>query len=390
MADLSLLTHAGRFCIGGVLSCSAATPGSSLPSRNSSAAPPPVDTWVMRSTSPSARTASAVEPPPITVVAFFSPAMRLATLAVPAANGGHSATPMVPFQATVLAGASAASNDAAVSGPMSIMPHPDGIDPTSTTRWAAVSEKPSATTTSTGSRMSNWPRSSLAVGTHSSSTRDVPTSSPRASMNVAAMPPPTISVSTCGAMRWSTASLSDTFAPPNTAANGRAGDSNAAPSICSSRAISSPATAGRCAVTPTVEACARCAAPKASLTNRSASEASIREKSASFFSSPGWNLKFSSSSTPPGRSSPTARSTSGPTQSGAYSTRGPSSSASAWLPASSSARPPPRPPDGRGGSIGPPCTVGRAGNELLAATPRCASRRISQTSPAETGRCSRP
>ena len=167
----------------------------------------------------------------------------------------------------------------------------------------------------------------FAVGTHSSSTRDVPTSSPRASMNVAAMPPPTNSVSTCGAIRWRTASLSDTFAPPNTAANGRAGDSNAAPSICSSRAISSPATAGRCAVTPTVEACARCAAPKASLTNRSASEASIREKSASFFSSPGWNLKFSSSSTPPGRSSPTARPTSGPTQSGAYSTRGPSSSA---------------------------------------------------------------
>ncbi len=57
------------------------------------------------------------------------------------------------------------------------------------------------------------------------------------------------------------------FAPPSIAMKGRFGSESACPRYSSSFAISKPATAGRstCA-TPTVEACARCAAPKASLT----------------------------------------------------------------------------------------------------------------------------
>src|SRR5436190_1172101 len=81
---------------------SAATPGSSLPSRNSSEAPPPVDTWVSRSSMPA--TAATESPPPTTVTAPFLPASTsaVATARVPASNGGVSNTPIGPFQKMVL------------------------------------------------------------------------------------------------------------------------------------------------------------------------------------------------------------------------------------------------------------------------------------------------
>ena len=61
--------------------------------------------------------------------------------------------------------------------------------------------------------------------------------------------------------------LSLTFAPPSTTTSGRSGASMIERSVTTSRSSSRPATAGRRNwVTPTVEACARCAAPKASLT----------------------------------------------------------------------------------------------------------------------------
>src|SRR2546430_11036879 len=82
------------------LSSSAATPGSVLPSRNSSEAPPPVETWVISSAAPACSTAAAESPPPIMVVA---PALvRISSMAitalVPSAKAGISATPNVPFQ----------------------------------------------------------------------------------------------------------------------------------------------------------------------------------------------------------------------------------------------------------------------------------------------------
>src|SRR6202035_3799934 len=44
----------------------AATPGRTLPARNSSDAPPPVETWPMRSRTPAWRAAATVSPPPMT------------------------------------------------------------------------------------------------------------------------------------------------------------------------------------------------------------------------------------------------------------------------------------------------------------------------------------
>src|SRR5204862_7590421 len=64
-----------------------ATPGSTLPSRNSSAAPPPVERCVKRPASPACCTAATESPPPTTVTAPRAPASAIAraTPRVPAA-----------------------------------------------------------------------------------------------------------------------------------------------------------------------------------------------------------------------------------------------------------------------------------------------------------------
>src|SRR6266566_3961146 len=54
-------------CYHAFLSCKAATPGRTRPSRNSSDAPPPVETCVICSAAPAASTAAAESPPPIMV-----------------------------------------------------------------------------------------------------------------------------------------------------------------------------------------------------------------------------------------------------------------------------------------------------------------------------------
>src|SRR2546425_13119282 len=74
----------------------AATPGSGLPSRNSSDAPPPVETWVSLDARPA--TAAAESPPPTTVVAPRRVASTIAsaTARVPASNGGCPKTPIRP------------------------------------------------------------------------------------------------------------------------------------------------------------------------------------------------------------------------------------------------------------------------------------------------------
>ena len=54
------------------LSSRQATPGSSLPSRNSRDAPPPVLMWVILSAKPSCSTAAALSPPPTMVTAPLS------------------------------------------------------------------------------------------------------------------------------------------------------------------------------------------------------------------------------------------------------------------------------------------------------------------------------
>src|SRR3989454_9610320 len=82
-------------------SSSAATPGSGLPSRNSSDAPPPVETWVSLDVRPA--TAAAESPPPTTVGAPRPVASTIpsATAPAPASNGGCSNTPIGPFHTTV-------------------------------------------------------------------------------------------------------------------------------------------------------------------------------------------------------------------------------------------------------------------------------------------------
>src|SRR5512132_4433798 len=79
--------------------------------------------------------------------------------------------------------------------------------------------------------------------------------------------------------------------------------------------------------TPSVEACARCAVPKASLTKIVAPVSTTRRaaKAGSFASSSLWNRTFSSISTPPGARAAAMRFTSGPTQSGAMATGRPRS-----------------------------------------------------------------
>ena len=62
------------------------------------------------------------------------------------------------------------------------------------------------------------------------------------------------------------ATLSVTLAPPSTTTSGRSGASTMPRSVATSRSSSRPAADGRCSATPTVDACARWAAPKASFT----------------------------------------------------------------------------------------------------------------------------
>ena len=90
-----------------------------------------------------------------------------------------------------------------------------------------------------------------------------------------------------------TPSLSSTFAPPEMRTNGCSTSPSSLPSSSSSRSSRRPAYAGRSSATPTVDACARCAEPNASSTNRSRSSASSRANSGSFFVSPGLKRVFS-------------------------------------------------------------------------------------------------
>src|SRR5205823_8117896 len=84
------------------LSVSAATPGSSLPSSNSSDAPPPVEMQVIFSARPACLTAVTESPPPIIVVAPDC-AIASAIAIVPSPNSGISKTPIGPFHKTVSA-----------------------------------------------------------------------------------------------------------------------------------------------------------------------------------------------------------------------------------------------------------------------------------------------
>src|SRR5581483_8904457 len=90
-----LLRYLSRFS-------SAATPGNSIPARNSSDAPPPVEMWLILSATPAELMAFSESPPPTTLMAPES-ATAFARATVPLSNGGVSNTPIGPFQITVFA-----------------------------------------------------------------------------------------------------------------------------------------------------------------------------------------------------------------------------------------------------------------------------------------------
>src|ERR1700758_1921758 len=90
------------------LSVSAATPGSSIPARNSSDAPPPVEMCEILSATPADLIAFSESPPPTTETAPEA-ATAFASSTVPLSKGGFSNTPMGPFQMTVFAFAIAAA-----------------------------------------------------------------------------------------------------------------------------------------------------------------------------------------------------------------------------------------------------------------------------------------
>src|SRR5213083_2779288 len=108
------------------LSVNAATPGNSLPSSNSSEAPPPVEMNVILSASPACFTAVTESPPPMMVVApDWASASAIAI--VPSAKSGISKMPTGPFHRIVFALAISSSNKAIVALPISTACQPSLI-----------------------------------------------------------------------------------------------------------------------------------------------------------------------------------------------------------------------------------------------------------------------
>src|SRR5664280_868208 len=247
----------------------AATPGRVSPARNSSAAPPPVETWESLAASPACCTAATLSPPPTTVNAALA-ASAVAMASVPAANAGFSNTPAGPFQNTVRAVAMTFAMRSRVAGPMSRIISCGPTAPTAAV--CAGASVPVATTASVG-RITGVPRAAasarifFAVPTRSASASERPTATPSASRKVFAMPPTSTTVSASRASAVSVSSLPEILAPPTTATNGRSGLSRTRESAAISRAIRGPAARSlKSLATPAVEAWARCALPNASFT----------------------------------------------------------------------------------------------------------------------------
>ena len=134
------------------------------------------------------------------------------------------------------------------------------------------------------------------------------------------MPPPITSMSTFFTRFMSRSILVETLAPPTIATTGRAGLPRPFSNASSSACMVLPAKAGRWRASPSVEACARWAAEKASLTKMSPFFADSSAKAGSFFSSPLWKRVFSSSRMSPSASLATASAATGPMQSAAKAT----------------------------------------------------------------------
>ena len=245
----------------------ASTPGRALPSISSREAPPPVERWVTSSSRPNWASAAAESPPPTTVTASDS-ATASATVRVPAANGASSNAPIGPFQNTVPASRMTSAYPAALRGPMSSPIQPSGTSTPSSWRVSVSAENSLPATRSTGSRSLSPPAASTlrAGSSPSSSHSESPTSWPCALKNGKHIAPPIRIRSAVWRKASSTPILSVTLAPPTTATSGRSGAARMPLSVETSRSSRRPAALGSRCATASVEACARCAAPNASLT----------------------------------------------------------------------------------------------------------------------------
>src|SRR3954452_7060550 len=245
---------------------SASTPGSVRPSMSSSDAPPPVETWSTSSSSPNFAIAAPLSPPPTTVVPSVR-ATASATARVPAANGSSSKAPIGPFQNTVPAPAIASAYALAVRGPTSRPIHPSGTSTPSSSCVSVPSENSRPRTRSTGSSSLSSPSTLRAGSMPSDSHSEAPTECPCAAKNGKHIAPPISTLSATSRKRSTTPILSVTLAPPTTATSGRRGPASSRVSVSTSRCSSSPAALcdTKC-VMPSVDACARCAAPNASST----------------------------------------------------------------------------------------------------------------------------
>mmetsp|Transcript_35101 Transcript_35101/g.91892 ORF Transcript_35101/g.91892 Transcript_35101/m.91892 type:complete len:254 (+) Transcript_35101:187-948(+) len=247
--------------------------------------------WDMSPARPLCSVAATESPPPIIVMAPLSlerSARMLTRSKVPLANFSNSKTPMGPFMMIVLQSESASFCCAVVSGPLSRPIQPSGISSALTTLVSASASNLSAITISMGRRISlpNFSalaKTSLAVSTKSSSTREVPTLNPFALRKVNTIPPPMMTLSHLSSRASRTVILEETLDPPTMAAMGFFPLLMAPSRYSSSLASKNPPTEGlRNLVTPSVEAWARWAVPKASLTYRSKGAASFSTNSGSF------------------------------------------------------------------------------------------------------------
>src|SRR5258708_18909044 len=134
------------------------------------------------------------------------------------------------------------------------------------------------------------------------------------------MPPP-ITIASTLLTRFSNRSiLVETLAPPMIAITGLVGDCSALLSASSSACMVRPAQAGSLWPRPSVDACARCAAENASLTQMSPSFAISATNAGSLFSSSLWKRVFSRQRMSPSFIAAIAFSAASPTQSSANAT----------------------------------------------------------------------
>mmetsp|Transcript_14270 Transcript_14270/g.30640 ORF Transcript_14270/g.30640 Transcript_14270/m.30640 type:complete len:254 (-) Transcript_14270:538-1299(-) len=251
-------------------------PGRILPSSSSSEAPPPVETKVTCSSMLNLAAAVAESPPPMMPLlpALVVSATASSTALVPFEKLSNSKTPAGPFQMTVLEARIFSRKSFIDSGPQSMPSHPSGMPSSLETNlisWSLQKSCPHAQ--STGSTISH-PLAlafSMSLGTSSApflSKRDLPICMPKAIfMKVYAIPPMTRMRSDCSIKFSMTRILSEILAPPTMAVSGRCtlSVSRTLEKASSSLATNRPETHGMAPFRPTMDECARCAVPNASL-----------------------------------------------------------------------------------------------------------------------------